>query len=102
MTFIRSILAKLTRPPKDGAVELIRIHPVLPVTGPDAWSRPMIVPGATSKRATNPIDIDLMLKRLARRMVEMDWETALDEEAIREAMKDAMPADAPSRARRRL
>ena len=50
-------------------------------------------------------DVERYILTIARskgRSMLEDWEMALDEEAIREAMKDAMPADAPSRARRRL
>ncbi|MGX5872965.1 hypothetical protein MJ547_04285, partial [Burkholderia gladioli] len=100
MASLRSIYAKLTRRPKDEEVELIRIHPVVPTIAPGTWSRPMIVLGATSIRGPNPTH--LMRDRLAHRMLELDWEMALNEDAIREAMKDAMPADAPSRPRARL
>lgn len=44
----------------------------------------------------------LTIGRSKGRSILVDWEMALDEDAIREAMKDAMPADAPSRARARL
>lgn len=103
MAFLRSMFAKLTRRPKDEAVELIHIHPVPPVIGPGAWSRPMIVLGATPKRATNPIDLELMLKRsLAMHMVELDWVRAIEEDTLRQAARDVMPAPAQPRARRRL
>ncbi|MCA8448926.1 hypothetical protein [Burkholderia vietnamiensis] len=53
-------------------------------------------------------DVERHILTIARSMgrsmslLERDWEMALDEEAIREALKDAMPADAPSRPRARL
>jgi len=102
MAFLRSIFAKLTRRPKDEAVELIRMHPVPLAIGPDAWSTRMIVLGATPIRGPKPIDLDLIRERLARRMVELDWEMAIEEDTLRQAARDVMPEAAPSRARGRL
>lgn len=87
MAFLRNFLTRLTRSTFDDLYEDVQVIPLCLVNPP-------LIVGAG---AMHP-DIETMRERLARRMLEIDHEMALNDEAIRQAVRDAMPADSQPRA----